>query len=58
MNGTLRDGVVRLSDNARQRFYDSGGYGRPAGGVRKRMVFALTEPSDGIDWLCVERITP
>jgi tRNA-intron endonuclease len=32
MNGTLRDGVVRLSDNARQRFYDSGGYGRPAGG--------------------------
>jgi tRNA-intron endonuclease len=32
MNGTLRDGVVRLSDNARQRFYDSGGYGRPVGG--------------------------
>jgi len=31
---------------------------RLAGGVRKRMVFALTEPSDGIDWLCVERITP
>ena len=32
MDGTLRDGVVRLSGNARQRFYDSGGYGRPAGG--------------------------
>jgi len=31
---------------------------RLAGGVRKRMVFALTEPKDGIDWLCVERITP
>jgi len=32
MDGTLRDGVVHLSGNARQRFYDSGGYGRPAGG--------------------------
>jgi tRNA-intron endonuclease len=32
MNGTLRDGVVHLSGNARQQFYDSGGYGRPAGG--------------------------
>ncbi|MFW5911755.1 MAG: tRNA-intron lyase [Halolamina sp.] len=32
MNGTLRDGVVHLSGDARQRFYDSGGYGRPAGG--------------------------
>ena len=32
MNGTLRDGVVHLSGNARQRFYDAGGYGRPAGG--------------------------
>ena len=32
MNGTLRDGVVHLSGNARQQFYDSGGYGRPTGG--------------------------
>ena len=31
---------------------------RLAGGVRKRMVFALTEPTGEIDWLCVERITP
>jgi tRNA-intron endonuclease len=31
---------------------------RLAGGVRKRMVFALTEPTDAVDWLCVERITP
>jgi tRNA-intron endonuclease len=32
MDGTLRDGVVHLSGNARQQFYDAGGYGRPAGG--------------------------
>ena len=32
MNGTLRDGVVRVGGDARQRFYDSGGYGRPADG--------------------------
>ena len=32
MDGTLRDGVVRLSGNARQQFFDSGGYGRPTGG--------------------------
>ena len=31
MDGTLRDGVVHLSGNARQQFYDSGGYGRPTG---------------------------
>ncbi len=31
---------------------------RLAGGVRKRMVFALTEHTGEIDWLCVERITP
>jgi tRNA-intron endonuclease len=32
MDGSFRDGVVHLSGNARQQFYDSGGYGRPAGG--------------------------
>ena len=31
---------------------------RLAGGVRKRMVFALTDPSQGIDWLSVARLTP
>ncbi len=31
---------------------------RLAGGVRKRMVFALTDPTDGIDWLSVVRLTP
>ena len=31
MNGTLRDGVVRVGGDARQRFYDSSGYGRPTG---------------------------
>lgn len=32
MKGTLRDGLVHLGGDARQRFYDSGGYGRPTGG--------------------------
>jgi tRNA-intron endonuclease len=31
---------------------------RLAGGVRKRMVFALTDATDGIDWLTVARLTP
>jgi len=31
---------------------------RLAGGVRKRMVFALTDVNEGIDWLSVERLTP
>ncbi|RYJ14192.1 tRNA-intron lyase [Halogeometricum borinquense] len=31
---------------------------RLAGGVRKRMVFALTDANDGIDWLSVARLTP
>ncbi len=31
---------------------------RLAHGVRKQMVFALTDASDGIDWLSVERLTP
>jgi tRNA-intron endonuclease len=31
---------------------------RLAGGVRKRMVFALTGSTDGIDWLSVGRHTP
>ncbi|MFC4359854.1 tRNA-intron lyase [Halobium salinum] len=31
---------------------------RLAGGVRKRMVFALTGSNDGIDWLSVGRLTP
>lgn len=31
---------------------------RLAGGVHKRMTFALTDTSEGIDWLAVERITP
>jgi tRNA-intron endonuclease len=31
---------------------------RLAGGVRKRMVFARTDASDGIDWLAVSRLTP
>ena len=30
--GTLRDGAVRVGGDARQRFYDSRGYGRPLGG--------------------------
>ncbi len=32
MEGTLRDGVVHLSGNARQQFYDARGYGYPTGG--------------------------
>jgi tRNA-intron endonuclease len=31
---------------------------RLAGGVRKRMVFALTRSKEGIDWLSVDRLTP
>jgi tRNA-intron endonuclease len=31
---------------------------RLAGGVRKRMVFALTDVNEGIDWLSVDRLTP
>jgi tRNA-intron endonuclease len=31
MEGTLDGGVVRVGGDARQRFYDSSGYGRPAG---------------------------
>ncbi|SEO62207.1 tRNA-intron endonuclease [Halogranum amylolyticum] len=31
---------------------------RLAGGVRKRMVFALTGANEGIDWLSVARLTP
>ncbi|MFC6989892.1 tRNA-intron lyase [Haloplanus sp. GCM10025708] len=31
---------------------------RLAGGVRKRMVFALTDVNEGIDWLSVSRLTP
>jgi tRNA-intron endonuclease len=31
---------------------------RLAGGVRKRMVFALTDASRGTDWLSVARLTP
>jgi tRNA-intron endonuclease len=35
MDGTLRDdGVVEVGDDARQRFYDSRGYGRPLSGNR------------------------
>ncbi|MFB6236456.1 MAG: tRNA-intron lyase [Halopenitus sp.] len=30
--GTLRDGAVHVGGDARQRFYDSRGYGRPVGG--------------------------
>lgn len=32
MNATFRDGVVHVEGDARQRFYDSGGYGRPVDG--------------------------
>ncbi|ELZ88173.1 tRNA splicing endonuclease [Haloferax elongans ATCC BAA-1513] len=32
MQGRLEDGVVHLPGDARQRFYDSRGYGRPTGG--------------------------
>jgi tRNA-intron endonuclease len=31
---------------------------RLAGGVRKRMVFALTDANGGVDWLSVARLTP
>ncbi|MFB6068692.1 MAG: tRNA-intron lyase [Halobacterium sp.] len=31
---------------------------RLAGGVRKRMVFALTDVNEGIDWLSLSRLTP
>ncbi|WP_338740421.1 tRNA-intron lyase [Haloplanus salilacus] len=31
---------------------------RLAGGVRKRMVFALTDVNEGIDWLSIDRLTP
>jgi tRNA-intron endonuclease len=34
MDGTLRDGEVIVGGDARQRFYDSRGYGRPIGGDR------------------------
>jgi tRNA intron endonuclease len=32
MDGTERDGVVRVAGDARQRYFDSSGYGRPHGG--------------------------
>ncbi|MFC6731451.1 MULTISPECIES: tRNA-intron lyase [unclassified Haladaptatus] len=32
MNGTLEDGVVKVGGNARQRYYDARGYGRPLDG--------------------------
>jgi tRNA-intron endonuclease len=32
MNGRIEDGVVRVGSDARQRFYDSRGYGRPLSG--------------------------
>jgi len=32
MNATLADGVVRAGQQARERFYDSSGYGRPVDG--------------------------
>lgn len=32
MDGRLRDGEVVVGDDARQRYYDSSGYGRPLGG--------------------------
>ncbi|WP_132058897.1 tRNA-intron lyase [Halorussus amylolyticus] len=32
MNGRLRDGEVVVGGDARQRYYDSSGYGRPLGG--------------------------
>ncbi|MFC7200928.1 tRNA-intron lyase [Halospeciosus flavus] len=32
MDGQLRDGEIRVGEDARQRFYDSRGYGRPVGG--------------------------
>jgi tRNA-intron endonuclease len=31
---------------------------RLASGVRKRMVFALTDANGGVDWLSVARLTP
>ncbi|MFB6297242.1 MAG: tRNA-intron lyase [Salinirussus sp.] len=31
---------------------------RLAGGVRKRLVFALTDPETGVEWLSVGRLTP
>ncbi|WP_138006874.1 tRNA-intron lyase [Halalkalirubrum salinum] len=34
MDGTLREDAVELGGNAKQRFYDARGYGRPAGGDR------------------------
>ncbi len=41
MDGHLRDGVVRVGGDARQRFYDSRGYGRPLGG--NEIALARTE---------------
>ncbi len=37
MDGTLRDDVVIVGDNARQQFYDARGYGTPAGGNEIRL---------------------
>ncbi|MFA1609843.1 tRNA-intron lyase [Halobellus rubicundus] len=41
MEGTLADGVVRVGGDARQRFYDSRGYGRPLD--RNRIELAPVE---------------
>ena len=41
MNGRLADGVVRVDGNARQRFYDAHGYGRPLD--RNRIELAPVE---------------
>jgi tRNA-intron endonuclease len=41
MNGSFRDGVVHVGGDARQRFYDSGGYGRPTDG--NELVLAPVE---------------
>ncbi|WP_144904543.1 tRNA-intron lyase [Halobellus captivus] len=41
MDGTLADGVVRVGGNARQRFYDARGYGRPLD--RNRIELAPVE---------------
>lgn len=38
MDATLHDGVVRAADDARQRFYDARGYGRPLDGDRVELA--------------------
>jgi tRNA-intron endonuclease len=47
MDGRLRDGEVVVGGDARQRFYDSSGYGRPLGVDEQRSSARETKPRGG-----------